>query len=214
MGVATRAQVGRRFIPLFTGVLILVLGFFAFRNGLGLTGAVTLGNTTIISSLLIDDDATVSIPVQRATVRFSSPESIRISTAGREINLTGSLELRDFDGFVAWDDEQLIAEGTMESAHGAGLDITWTRRERTFITLPSGLADVTTVNLTSFKQKVTGRMTLEGRWTANVNQTPFSMGEFEGRAYLQRVNNQTLLGLEGSAETLGLDEDNLLKILV
>jgi hypothetical protein len=193
------------------GALIL-LGIFAFRTtfSLGPTGAATLNDATFIAILLIDGN--IGIPVPHAIVRFNSPEFIKIQSSGREINTTGNLWLDNFDGTIRWNGEHLLAEGTMDSAHGAGLDITWPRRERTTILLNNGVADVAAMNLSSFKREATGRVTLENRWTARLNETPFSISNFDGRVYLQRINNETALVFEGRA-ALNIGAENLLKII-
>ncbi len=205
-----------RILPIATVAALLFFGFFAFRNGISFspTGAATLENTSLIGILLIGDDDDISIPVDHALVRFYSPDTIFFKTSGRTLNVTGKIWVDDFDGSVAWDGEQIIVEGTMKSAHGTGLDVTWTRREHTTITLMNGVADVDRMNLSSLvRSSATGRVTLENRWTAQLNETPFRMNDFDGRLYLQRINNETSLGLEGWADSLKIEEKNLLKKL-
>lgn len=206
----SKAQV-KRLVPIGTLLLILILGFFAFRGGVGLgpSGAVTLKNTSVLSTLVIEDD--ISIPVENTIVRLSSSDMINIETDGRVINATNSLWLEDFAGTIAWDGERLLAKGTMKSANGAGVSVSWTKRERSVIALQNGVMDVASTNLSSFRQDATGRLTLEGRWTASLNETPLDVENFDGRLYLQRLNNETSLTLEGRAGTVAIEEDNLLR---
>lgn len=213
--VGTHAQVRNKVIPIFTGVLILLLGFFAFRNGFSLspTASVVLDNTTLIGTFLINDEP-ISIPVDHTIVRFSSPDPIRFETSGREINVTGTLWLNDFTGTIAWDGEMITVKGTMEAAHGNGLDIAWSSREKTTLTLTNGVADVSAMNLSSLKLDATGRITLEKRWTAQLNETPFAMKNFEGRIDVQRINNDTTIWFDGSAHSVSITSENLLKSLV
>ena len=213
--VGTHAQVRNKVIPIFTGVLILLLGFFAFRNGFSLspTASVALDNTTLTGAFLINDQP-ISIPVDNVIVRFTSPDPISFETSGREINVTGSLWLNDFTGAITWNGETIVVKGTMEAAHGNGLDIAWTSREKTTFTLTNGVADVAAMNLSSLKLDATGRVTLEKRWTAQLNETPFTMKSFEGRVNVQRINNDTTVWFDGTAGSITIKNENLLKSLV
>ncbi len=214
MGSGKQAQARNKIIPLATGALILLLGFFAFRNGFGSTptASVTLDDTALIGTFLINDQD-ISIPVSHTIVRFNSADPISFETGGREINVTGTLWLNDFTGTLAWNGEHVIVKGTMEAAHGAGLDIAWSSREKTVLTLTNGVADVSMMNLSSLALDATGRITLEHHWNTQLNDTPFRMSGFEGRVYIQRINNDTTLGLEGNAKSLSITEENLLKTL-
>jgi hypothetical protein len=204
-----------RVIPAATVALLLVLGFFAFKNGFGLgpTGAVTLGNTSILGNLLIPADDELTLDVENALIRFSSAQTINIETNGREMSAFSGIWINDFEGTVEWNGERIVVTGTMESANGNGLSIAWTKRERATITLTEGVADIATLNLSSFNRDATGRVTLENRWSTALNETPFAMEDFEGRMYLQRLNNETSLGFEGRAEEVGIETENILKIL-
>lgn len=212
MGSGKKAQV-RRLVPIGTALLILILGFFAFRGGVGLgpSGAVTLRNSSVLSTLVIGDE--ISVPVENTIVRLSSSELIHMETDGRELDASTSLWLDDFEGTIAWDGEHLVVKGTMKSANGNGVSVSWSKRERATITMQSGVVDVATTNLSSFGQDATGRLTLEGRWTASLNETPVDLDDFEGRVYLQRLNNETSMTLEGRAEVVSIEEDNLLRSL-
>ena len=203
----------KRLVPIGTLLLIVILGFFAFRGGIGLSpsGAVTLKNTSVLSTLVIVDD--VRIPVENSIVRLSSSEMINIETDGRVINATNSLWLDDFAGTIEWDGERLVAKGTMKSANGAGVSVSWTKRERSVITLQNGVMDVASTNLSSFSQDATGRLNLEGRWTASLNETPLEVKNFDGRLYLQRLNNETSFTLEGRAGMVWVEEENFLRRL-
>lgn len=207
-----KAQVNR-LVPIGTLLLIVILGFFAFRGGVGLSpsGAVTLKNTSVLGTLVIVDD--VRIPVENSIVRLSSSEMINIETDGRVMNATNSLWLDDFAGTIEWDGERLVAKGTMKSAHGAGVSVSWTKRERSVIVMQSGVMDVASTNLSSFSQDATGHLTLEGRWTARLNETPLEIEEFDGRLYLQRLNNETSFTLEGRAGLVWVKEENFLRRL-
>lgn len=213
MGSGRKAQI-RRLVPIGTALLILILGFFAFRGGVGLgpSGAVTLKNTSVLSTLVIADD--ISIPVEKTIVRLSSSELIHMETDGRELDASTSLWLDDFEGAVAWDGGKLVVKGTMKSANGNGVSVSWSKRERATITMQSGVVDVATTNLSSFSQEATGRLTLEGRWTAGLNGTPVEMADFEGRVYVQHLNNETSVTLEGRADQVSIEEDNLLRRLI
>ncbi len=215
MVVLRKAQTGRRLVPIVTGALLLVLGFLAFRNSFGFdpTGAVTLHNTTFSSTFFVNNQ-TVSIPVNDALVGFNSQEHIYINAGGREINITGSISVHHFDGMIMWDEERIIAKGTMDSIHGDNLDIAWKRRERATITLSSGVADIIGMNLSSFSEEIIGEVRLERRWSARVVDAPFAMTGFEGRAYFQRINNETILVFDGHADVFNVEEENLLKRLV
>lgn len=203
----------KRLVPIGTLLLIVILGFFAFRGGIGLSpsGAVTLKNTSVLSTLVIVDD--VRIPVENSIVRLSSSEMINIETDGRIINATNSLWLDDFAGIIEWDGERLLAKGTMKSANGAGVSISWTKLERSRIVLQNGVIDVASTNLSSFSRDATGRLTLEGRWTASLNETPLEVKNFDGRLYLQRLNNETSFTLEGRAGLVWVEEENFLRRL-
>jgi len=214
MGSGKQAQARSKIIPLATGALILLLGFFAFRNGFGTspTASVTLDDTSLVGTFLINDQD-ISIPVSHTIVRFNSADPISFETGGKQISVTGTLWLNDFKGTVAWNGEQIVVKGTMESAHGAGLDIAWSDREKTVMTLTNGVADVSSMNLSSLALDASGRITLEQHWTAQLNATPFRMSGFEGRVYIQRINNDTTIGLEGNAKSLSITQKNLLKVL-
>jgi hypothetical protein len=214
MGSGKQAQARNKIIPLATGALILLLGFFAFRNGFGSTptASVTLDDTTFIGTFLINEQD-ISIPVSHTIVRFTSADPISFETGGREINVTGTLWLNDFMGTITSNGEQIIVKGTMDAAHGAGLDIAWSRREKSTLLLTNGVADVSTMNLSSLALDATGRITLEHHWTAQLNETPFRMSGFNGRVYVQRINNDSTIVLEGDAKSLSITQKNLLKTL-
>ncbi len=198
-------------ITMITAAVLLILGFFVFKmGGSSPTGALTLENTTLISTFIVTKD--ISIPIDDTTVQLNSAEPILIKTEGREMNITGDIRLEHVEGRVLWDGEYIVLEGTLQSAHGSGIDITWTRRERTQITLTSGVVDVTNSSMASLEEPATGRITLEEKWTAELNETPLNMNDFKGRIYLQRINNATTLGFEGIAATLNIKEKNLLKV--
>lgn len=204
--------------PIITIALLVLLGFFAFRNGFNFslmpTGAVTLENTTIIATMLIPTDNEISIPIKNAIVRISSSEIIQVFSGGREVNITERVWLQTFNGKLGWDTEKIVLEGTMEAAHAERTSISWPKRERAIIYITSGIADVAATNLSSFSETATGKIMLEKKWTAQLNQTPIAMKDFEGRVYLQRYNNETVLVFEGNAQALNIEEDNLLKKLV
>lgn len=212
MGSGRKAQI-RRLVPIGTLLVVLILGFLAFRNGFGIgpSGAVTLQNSSVLSTLVIEDD--ISIPVENTIVRLSSSELIHMETDGRELDASSSLWLDDFEGTIAWDEEKLVVKGTMKSANGNGVSVSWSKRERATITMQTGVVDVATTNLSSFSQDATGRLTLEGRWTAGLNETPVDIDDFEGRVYLQRLNNETSLTLEGAAGQVAIEQENFLRSL-
>jgi len=214
VGEKTRAQMGK-LVPILTIALILFLGFFAFRNGfigMGATGAVTLANTSLVSNLLIDDK--ILIPIDHSTLGMGSGEKIVIETDGRTINISGGIELKDFDGMVEWNGDTIVAEGSMEALSGTGLDITWTRKDKAIVTITSGLAEIPKIELDSLSRDATGRITLEGRLSFQLNKTPLTIKDFSGRVYLQHANNETTLGLEGTAEHVNIEEENIIKALV
>jgi hypothetical protein len=215
MGENTKAAMRIQILPLLTIVLLLTLGFFAFRGGftgMDATGLVTLGNTSLMSSLLISDE--ISIAIDHSMLTVNSGEKIVIETDGRTINVSGGLDLRDFDGTVEWDGDAIVAEGSMESLSGGGVDIIWKQREKAVITMTSGLAEVHALELGSFSRDATGRIALEGRLSFQLNQTPLAIKDFSGRVYLQHVNNDTTLGLEGTAGHVSIEAENIIKALI
>ena len=213
VGTRKKAIVGK-LIPVLAGALILLLGFFAFRGGfggIGATGAVTLKNTSINANFLIEE---ISINVDNNNLALSSGEKVIIETDGRTINITGNLDLIDFKGTVEWDGEKMITRGSMEELHREGLNIVWKKREKATITLTSGLAEIPTMELPSLDRIANGRITFEGSYSILLNETPISIKGFKGRVYLQRANDYTSLGLEGTAKQVRIDEENLLKKIV
>jgi hypothetical protein len=199
-------------MPLVSVLVLLLLGVFAFRNGVGSpTAAVTLENTTLSGALILD--RAIEIPVEYADIRFNSATNAILETSGRSINVSGSVFLQGFTGTIAWDGESLVLEGAMARAQGTGVDVVWAKQEQTTITFPNGLIDITAMNLSTFKQVTSGKVTLEGRWTAQLNETPVTLTDFSGRVYLQHVSNVTTFGIEGVADTLRIKDNNILKLM-
>ncbi|MEM2916252.1 MAG: hypothetical protein QXT19_02760 [Candidatus Woesearchaeota archaeon] len=203
----------RRLIPVLTWALILVLGFFAFRGGIGFlspTGLVVLQNTTLTGSFYINDNK-LAVTADNADIKFSAPVSAIIKTRNGEINGTGSFSISKFSGTIAWNGKTIELDGTMASVHGSQLDITYTRKESTTITLVAGSIEVSKVNLSSFSSDLTGNLRLEDRWTVRTNETPISISGYEGSVIFQRVNNDTILYLSGNAEKIRVEQKNILK---
>ncbi len=206
----------RRITPIVTVALILVLGFFAFRGGFGFfspTGLAVLENATLIGSFYINDNK-LAVSAENAAVKFSAPEVAVIKTRSGEINGTGSFWIDGFTGTIEWNGKTINLEGTMNSVHGSQLDITYTLKESTTITMTAGSVDASSVNLSSFSSDLTGNLRLEGRWNVKTNETPISMTNYEGRVTFQRVNNETTLYLSGNAEKIRVEQENLLKNVV
>jgi hypothetical protein len=203
----------RRITPVLTVALILVLGFFAFRGGFGFlspTGLVVLENTTLTGSFYITNNK-LAVSADNAAVKFSAPEVARIKTRNGQINGTGSFWIDGFTGTIEWNGKTIELDGTMDSVHGSQLDITYTMKESTTITLTAGSVEASKVNLSSFSSDLTGNLRLEERWTVRTNETPISMTDYEGSVIFQRVNNDTTLYLSGNAEKIRVEQENILK---
>lgn len=196
-------------------MVLLVLGFFAFRNGLGFgpTGLVALSNVTLSGSFDITEQD-VSLPVKHTTLRFSAPETARIITSNGEINGSGNFWVEDFAGAISWDGEQFTLEGTMAGLHGQQLDIVFLDREKTEIIVTAGSVEAATINLSRFRQHLTGNLRLENHWTVQLNKTPVQIESFEGSAVFQRVNNATTLYLTGRSEQARVEQEDILKHMI
>ncbi len=202
-----------RITPVLTVALILVLGFFAFRGGIGFlspTGLVILENTTLTGSFYITDNK-LAVSADNVEVKFSAPEVARIKTRSGEINGTGSFSINGFTGTIEWNGKTILLDGTMDSVHGSQLDITYTRKESTTITITAGSVEAPKVNISSFSSDLTGNLRLEGCWTVRTNETPISITDYEGSVIFQRINNETMLYLSGNADKIRVEQENILK---
>ncbi len=203
----------RRITPVLTAALILVLGFFAFRGGIGVlnpTGLMVLKNTTLTGTFYINDNK-LGVSANNAAVKFSAPEVARIKTRGGQINGTGNFWIDGFTGTIAWNGKTIELDGTMASVHGNQLDITYTVREITTITLTAGSVEASKVNISSISSDLTGNLRLEGRWTIRTNETPISISGYDGSIIFQRVNNETTLYLSGNADKIRVEQENIIK---
>jgi len=194
--------------------LVVVLAFFAFHNGIWArqSQGIKVTDVYVLGAFSMGNESLV-IPVRDSDVRLSSSEVILIKTSGRLMNTTGNLKLENFVGKARWTGQQLILKGTMERAQSPNLDITWEQPENAVITMTTGLVDVSAMNLSSLVQDATGRLTLEGKWTAKLNQTPFMMERFEGRVYVQHVSEETTLGFSGQAAKMQIKNENVLQLM-
>jgi hypothetical protein len=195
-------------------VLALILAFFAFHNGVWTrqSQGIKVSDVYVLGAFTIGNES-LAIPVRDTDIRLSSSEVILIRTSGRTMNTTGNLKLENFAGKARWTGQQLILKGTMERAQSPNLDITWEQPENAVITMNTGLIDVSAMNLSSLAQDATGRLTLEGKWTAKLNQTPFAMERFEGRVYVQHVGEETILGFSGQAAKMQIKNENVLQLM-
>lgn len=204
---------GRKIVPGLAILLILGLGFLAFRGGFSLmspTGLVALENSTLTGSFDITNSG-ITLSADRTTVKFSAPESARIITKTDEINSSGSFSVNDFAGTISWDKKNIILYGTMESLSGNQLSIKFTNRESATIIMRVGSVEAVTVNISSFREKLTGSIRLENRFNIKLNETPVSLDNYNGNVQIQRVNNITTMNINGKADTTRVEQKNILK---
>jgi hypothetical protein len=200
-------------VPGLAVVLILLLGFLAFKGGFSLlspTGLVALDNSTVSGTFdITKSDITVS--ADHTTIKFSAPESARIITRTDEINSSGNFMVTDFVGTIRWDTKNIILEGNMESLSGSQLNIKFTNRESATVIMRVGSVDALSVNMSSFREKLTGGIRLENRFTIKLNQTLVSFRDYRGSVNYQRVNNITTMMVNGRADNSRVEQENILK---
>jgi len=203
----------RGLVPGLTVVLILLLGFLAFRGGFSLlspTGLVALDNSTVSGTFDITK-SDVIISADHTAIKFSAPESARITTRTDEINSSGNFMVADFVGTIRWDTKNIVLEGNMESLSGNQLNIKFTNRESATIVMKVGSVEALTVNMSSFSEKLTGSIRLENRFTIKLNQTQVSFRDYQGSVNIQRVNNITTMMVNGRAENSRVEQENIIK---
>lgn len=194
-------------------LLILILGFFAFKNGFSLlspTGLVSLENSSLTGSFLINKN-NLEISAERTIVKFSAPEEAKIITSTGTINATGNFWIEDFAGTMAWNGKDIVLEGTMASLHGSQLDINYEKRSTSTIILKAGSVQAETVNVSSFSQLLTGNLRFENRWNVVLNETPVKLEGYHGSINLQKVGNDTTMLLSGITDGVRVEQDNVLK---
>lgn len=200
-------------VPGLAILLVLVLGFFAFKNGFGLlspTGLVSLENSSMTGSFYITENP-VKIPAARTIVRFSAPVEAKIITNSGTINATGNFWIQDFEGTMEWDGDDIILEGTMASVHGSQLDITYERKSSSTIVLKAGSVQAETVNVSSFSHELTGNIRFENRWNVKINDTPVELDGYRGSINIQKVGNDTTMMMAGVSDGIKVEQDNFLK---
>jgi hypothetical protein len=191
---------------------IIALAFLALIIGsIQSSPGITLRNATVFGSLQIDD--ALSVPIKDAQLRVSSGEPIIFKTGGRKINTTGTITMQNVDGTLKWTGRQFVIQGTMESVQGTGISITWTRTERTSVSFANGTIDITGLQLPGLNRKGKGTLSLERKLTLQLNNTPISINDFEGRLYIQHIDGQTSVSLDGNAEELKVRHKNIFTIV-